>query len=521
MGRVLQGKNEKKKIVSESTLKQGVNTHVPSNDTMSSSGPNEKMEKEEAPAWIESENIDRHISETCELYGIEEHECACITGEAEQTEEDGDDVESVESGADAVPLQRRVTSQLHVIRETGDGEILWKCPMHETGAIANHLVATSKLVHRLPCHSFRSMLPPLEGGKCIPTQNPGWLRCCMRGTLFAALHGQSSEGIMPTGAGMINRYPEHVYCWLENDNDRWGYYHSVKASSERNPEAWLAFTLLDDMQGRDFFYFLSCAIERIQNHVDIGRSLELSLSKTSQSQLADAFLQQGRSMKDDADCCALNIWIPSVEICTEVIYQLFGNDELLRDAKSSEIVEELSAHVDQIAVDLYEDSPESTNDIVTASAVCCFALLQLIMKAYLKHKEKRITLMRLMFQTASEGVLTDFYDKACESYCPGSEEDVINVPQLYQILRTISPSTTLNEATAIYRESYDVLYPPSQWGNLAPAGITFKSFLDAADKARTATSSIFFRALFMQSPDTILLNEDDSADVQSPEVTNQ
>ena len=63
-----------------------------------------------------------------------------------------------------------------------------------------------------------------------------------------------------------------------------------------------------------------------------------------------------------------------------------------------------------------------------------------------------------------------------------AEKGLVSVPQLYQILKTVWKSTTFQETTQIYREAYDVMYPPSQWNKPAPDGIDFQSFTIAAER---------------------------------------
>ena len=65
--------------------------------------------------------------------------------------------------------------------------------------------------------------------------------------------------------------------------------------------------------------------------------------------------------------------------------------------------------------------------------------------------------------------------------CDQDELCVVNVPQLHSILKTIWP-IALKDISQIYRESYDVMYPLSQWKNPAPSGINFQSFLVAAER---------------------------------------
>lgn len=202
----------------------------------------------------------------------------------------------------------------------------------------------------------------------------------------------------------------------------------------------------------------------------MGKSWELQFGDSGK-----AFCS--RSQLIESSCAAENIWIP-VDISTELIYQLFYSDRI----KSSEYVEELSRNVNEVTVDvetslLWQDESEGTTQ-----SVDLFMFLQMVMKTYRSHRKKQNTLIRLMFDTASKGVLTDFYNAPESINTQCNQEGMISLPQLFQIVQTLWPSTTLQETAQIYRDAYDVLYPPSQWNRPAPGGIDFKGFLVAAER---------------------------------------
>ena len=463
----------------------------------------EKYEK----AWIKSEDIECQISETCELYGIDKLESRRKANRRKNNDEgETDSITSVDSGRESIPLQDRVVSQLYISRETQSGQTIWKHPLEHSDAIANHIVAAEKTCCRLPCHSFRILLPPLLDDS-PPSQSTTWLRYIMRGILFSAV--QSYTAKIPTHL----RVPEFIYCWLADtdqataDKDRWAFYHGLKSSANSNPECWLLYNLLDDMQGTDFLLFVARAIKAMQQQV--GKSWHHQFGQTGETitsklELMDAIKQYAYSLDDDSDeaassCTSSNVYLPT-EISKEIAYQLFYSDEGI---KSSMFVEEISTKVAEMATDIensvlwgknpglasQDETLATTTTTTTTLSVDFFAFLQVIMKTYLLHKKETMTLIRLMFDTASAkgGVLTDFYDVQDSSINVLSsnmeqEEHLISVTQLYYILKTVWKSTTLEETTMVYRVAYDALYPPYQWHQSAPDGINFQSFLVAAER---------------------------------------
>ena len=99
-----------------------------------------------------------------------------------------------------------------------------------------------------------------------------------------------------------------------------------------------------------------------------------------------------------------------------------------------------------------------------------------------------------MFETASTGALTDDFplaegEKKIARVAHPDEEKFIDLPQFIAIARTIHPNVSTSEAAACYREAYGVLFPPSQHHKPPPPGITFSSFMEAAETRQWMSKS--------------------------------
>ena len=203
------------------------------------------------------------------------------------------------------------------------------------------------------------------------------------------------------------RFPEFTYCWFEqedsksSDADRWSFYHELKTSKDNNPECWLLFTLLDDLQGTDFLLFAVQALNAVRNLMD----------KSWHHQFSNIITMCAGATELEEE--AKDIFIP-VEISKEIAFQNFYSDKI----KSSKLVDEVSNKVEGLAVDIDNSvlwgeqvlpSELDEEPSPTTKSLDLFAFIKIIMKTYLSHKKKQVTLIRLMFDTASKGVLTDFY----------------------------------------------------------------------------------------------------------------
>lgn len=441
--------------------------------------------------------FDGHMSE---LYGIVRGHGVAPVVDADGDETDDDDgIVSVESGVDDVTLRERMDSRLYVVRETGSGRQLWKCPLGESDEVVDRIAAERSCRGGESCRSFRGMLPPLDDRP--PIRSRGWLRRCSRGALRSYLEDRSSSN---KSAHRI-RFPEHVYCWFADgdrdrsaDEDRWAFYHGLKPE-DSDPEFWLTRCLLDDTQGEDFSSFLAHSIRTA--HEQTGKSWDqlFGNKSTFESQLVDGISQGGCASEDhDADvhqaCRANNVWI-TAETAQVIVCQLFQSDWI----DSSKAFQELFAEATKTATFIEDTSLleakvglASRHERVAAdkSSIDFFTFLQLIMKTHLSRRKKQVTLIGLMFEKASQGVVTDCDANKRDHPC--YEDNLIGVPQLYDIVKIIWPSMTLKDTTLVFRVAHDSMFLHSQWDKsiLAPNGINFQSFLIAVERLGLFSNSI-------------------------------
>jgi hypothetical protein len=390
----------------------------------------------------------------CQLYCVDDcqHHQSCNSR----------DDESVDSQA----LQERVNSQLFLVRETESGEVLWRRPIQDADVIANHLVKHDNLKYRLPSHSFRSMLLPTQGIP-PPAQSSQWVQCNMRGILFAAFHAFNQRT-----DNAAFRFPEMAYCWFSDkekltrgDEEKWAFYYGYQALSTEDALGWIVYQLMDDIQGEHFAAFLFHTITVVRKH--LGSSWEDILGLYHQTNSLDSRLKFeemltsiGSSLNDPPQV----IWL-SIEIARAANNELFYGDRI----KSPAAVEELHQELKNLAVE-------------NAKKVEFFSFIQMIMKAYIMHMSKQFTLLRLMFETSSTGTLTDFYNEPPEDPPNDSDDSLIGFRELHKILKTLWPKMSMQETTLIYREAFDISYPQPHWGRPSPDGISFESFLVAADR---------------------------------------
>lgn len=125
------------------------------------------------------------------------------------------------------------------------------------------------LPHKLACENYRILLPNLKGRK--PFRPMGWQRMCMRSILFTKMREDVN---LLSIKGEIAPMPQFCYSWFDrdvmslrgvrlsktlvlSDEDRWGLYYGVKSlTREKDPEALLFWTLLDEANGEDGLQFI-------------------------------------------------------------------------------------------------------------------------------------------------------------------------------------------------------------------------------------------------------------------------
>jgi hypothetical protein len=48
----------------------------------------------------------------------------------------------------------------------------------------------------------------------------------------------------------------------------------------------------------------------------------------------------------------------------------------------------------------------------------------------------------------------------------------------------------MEETVMIFREAYDIMYPPTQWGKPAPDGIDFQCFIIAVERLSVLSGAV-------------------------------
>lgn len=371
---------------------------------------------------------------------------------------DSEDDDSITSQS----LTERVNSQLFIVREKESGEEIWRLPIQNVDAVSNHLIANDHLQYRFPLHSFRVMLQPIECN--IPMRSAQWSRQCTGGLFFAAWHEfNKKDPSSPFG------FSEFAYCWLSgedtlwnNDEDKWAFYNGIKLLSVEDPAGWIVYQLMDGMQGEHFASFLF-------RSMNVLKKLEASLwnSKLSYYSREEAVASMVKleaslnSREQSLESPPIHISIP-IETAHAAINELFYGDCI----RSSSTVEDLQ---------------QQLKTLITEGHIGLFCFTQIVMKAYVNHMQKQFTLIRLMFETSSSGALTEYYNESkMDPHL--HDDDIVGFRELYKILKTLWPRISMKESTLIYREAFDVEYPRLDWGRPSPDGVSFESFLIAADR---------------------------------------
>jgi hypothetical protein len=301
----------------------------------------------------------------------------------------------------------------------------------------------------------------------------------MRGLFFAAWYSFNQQADDSKNTVRF-RLPETAYCWFSDeekitngdDNDKWAFYHGIKLLANEDAEGWIVYQLMDDTQGEHFLSFLFQTMNVIKKHMALSWDDKLGLYSSmsavaSKLKFREALNALGRSLDEPVSSLCEAFWLPSDSAHATIDDLFYGH--LI---KSQATIEELHQKLDHLTVNLGTPSVE------------LFSFVQMTMKAYLVKMQKHFTLLRLMFDTSSNGTLTDFYNEP-KKRPPSTEYDVnplVLYRELHKIMKTLWPNISIQETLIVYREAHDMMYPQSQWGTPNPDGICFESFVAAADR---------------------------------------
>ena len=331
------------------------------------------------------------------------------------------------------------------------------------------------------------------------------------------------------------------------NDDRWGLYYGVKHLAVDDPEASLFYAFLDESRGEDYCHF---ALQSLQVVEGLGKQLirnqfgpsihSIEGSCHSMEILDRAVCGLGYTMdhekknekigeeKKDFYSAggAQAIWIPvrilkvavrvcldtvdgekvekaiakTIEMSVEATDRLSPSDivweqnnavwDAIKADDESSVAEgslaELSFN-DESSLDSLGLSKRPPPEELPIPMVCnLFLWMRMILDVYEKETKMRKAAIRVMFETAATGALTDEMPlgesmKKVVTEFGDKEDKYIDLPQFLAISRTIYPLVSTSEAAACYREAYSVLFPPSKNHLPAPPGINFDSFLQAAE----------------------------------------
>lgn len=345
--------------------------------------------------------------------------------------------------------------------------------------------ASNPAIDLLPCHSFRSMLTYVDSP---PMRSPCWLRRCMRAILWSALGRRGPDRAFTDDL----RFPQFVHSWFDpsygepvtsndravmrqrRDEERWGLYFGTKHLSSSDFEASLFYQFLDGRQTEDYVSFFFCVLQEL--HRLCGKSLaEQFVPSSGAYQSADSLfrstVQHGRNIFY-GDRCPQSVWVrfDEAKVTVSTLYSPNGDGFV---AGLVEQVEGMSLGA--------EGRLPSTRP--TTKCIDAFELLHMIMAEYQKESQQRRAVARVMFATASTGVLTQ-YPAGSDSKGILARDDrgVINFPQFLAIVRSLCPDVESEEAGMLYRESYEFELSLPRYQTNYPRGISFDSFCIAAEK---------------------------------------
>ncbi|GMH64318.1 hypothetical protein TrST_g3639 [Triparma strigata] len=340
--------------------------------------------------------------------------------------------------------------------------------------------------------------------------------------------------------------------------DRWGLYYGVKHLSVDDAEAHLFFTFLDEAKGEDYItFFLFCmqCVEGIRGELlrkqfgicqhGIGGYCT-SFTRLQEQVFAENLLLSSPTEDCDGDFYGCGgaqvIWVPlhvaekACEIClaasTPEIIQ--GAIETTRDLSVDttdrvapedaesycvpqfENLEEASIITDESSLDSIGEAKKKEVEVAEHLKPKCvnfFLWLRHMMDVYEKEAAHRRAAVRLMFETANTGALTsDVPHGGDESgsiamAAHADEEKYIDLPQFLAIARTVYPYISTSEAAAIFRESYNVIFPPTKHHKPPPPGINFSAFLQAAENRQLFSKSLMV-PMFLGAEQTNQLDDD-------------
>lgn len=389
-----------------------------------------------------------------------------------------------------ISTKDKLSSSLFLARMTPNGTVLWKEQVEDASAVTE----VSKRIYLLPCHSYRAMLTAVSSP---PIRSPCWLRKCMRAILWSASDRRDED------RGFVDDvyFPQFVYSWFEpayvesgtqedrmrkqRNDDRWGLYFGTKHLSQSDYEASLFYDFLDGNQSEDYVSFFFCVLQEL-NRVCGKLLADQFVPASSAYESLDSLFQstRGSGLNFFHEKCPQSVWLPLSEAISTVstLFSLNG------DAFTAGVVEEVKgmALSTEGRLTFATNMDGMCDDAATKSCLCVdlFQLMHFILAEYRKESQWRRAVTRIMFATAETGVLTDYSLGAdsIKDIVAQDDRGVVCFPQFFNVARSLCPNVCIREAAMLYRESYDIELSLHCYKKSYPKGISFDSFIVAADR---------------------------------------
>eukprot|EP00903_Cladosiphon_okamuranus_P018777 g17274.t1 len=395
--------------------------------------------------------------------------------------------------------------------EVGSSVLCIKCrkALDDLSNIADALEKERQLKGqtRLQCHGYRLLLPNLKGYR--PPRTVAWVRTVMRAILRAKIWDDS---VLRYKQDLRVRFPEFTYAWFEPpravmaaanantrsklvaqaDDDRWGLYYGVKSLARESAEAAIFWHALNESNGEDYLTFLVYCLAIVEGTVGSMLRDQWGVSATctdlhtlkSLIEETEAAEERSASVGSDASVSGLEGGTPRVveKMGRKCQAESMASGKDVVWLRSSDAVE----IVDHILVKALEDQKRKVLDATKAISVSCegrlpehdpsstcvdlFLFLRILLHSFKEEQVNRRAAVRLMFETAATGVLTDgtpiYGDGRVDQSALAVAETVYNsllneskavvdLPQFLVIARTLWPEVTTSDAVAVFRDAHE------------------------------------------------------------------
>ncbi len=412
-------------------------------------------------------------------------------------------------------------------QEVGSSVLCIKCrkALDDLSNIADALEKERQLKGqtRLQCHGYRLLLPNLKGYR--PPRTVAWVRTVMRAILRAKIWDDS---VLRYKQDLRVRFPEFAYAWFEPprnamaaanangrsrlvaqaDDDRWGLYYGVKSLARESAEAAIFWHILNESNGEDYLTFLVYCLSIVEGTAgpmlrnQWGVSATCTDLHTLKSQIEEAQAAEDRSARQESDSTGSAVDARTPRVVDKVEAKQTEPMASGRDVvwlRMSDAVET----VDHILFKALEDQKRKVLDATKAISVSCegrlpgkepsstcvdlFLFLRILLHSFKEEQVNRRAAVRLMFETAATGVLTDgtpiYGDGRVDQSALAAAETVYNsllneskavvdLPQFMVIARTLWPEVTTSDAVALFRDAHEE----------TNGEVDFQAFLKLADR---------------------------------------